>query len=218
MDAQELIDFYREESKDKASPPFVEDDLLLKFANEAQIEAVRRGRLITDSTSSFCTLSVTAGEPLIELDALVLDVVRLKRADSGYQLYPEFTAILDESCPDWENQTGQPTHYAVDYQTGCIRLYPSPVKEEDLRMTVKRLPLKDIDSTRSTPEIRKEWHQSLVHWMLYRAYSMQDSDMYDPRRSAIELSEFEKEFGKKTGGRNEEWQRGRNTINTQPIA
>ena len=73
-------------------------------------------------------------------------------------------------------------------------------------MTVSRLPAL-LEGEESIPEIREELHPALVDWMLYRVYSSQDTDLYNDAKAAIALRRFEAEFGRKTSGRNEQWQR-----------
>ena len=68
------------------------------------------------------------------------------------------------------------------------------------------------------PEIRPELHRGLVEWMLFRAYSRQDTDLYNDAKAAIALGRFEAEFGRKTSGRNEEWVRRGSDPMPGPIA
>jgi hypothetical protein len=218
MNLGELIEEYRDESHDHVTPPFVSDERLARLATQGQNEACRRGNLITDSTSDFCTLSVTAGDPLLELDPLILDVTRVRLSSTILPLPVALVNQMDEEEPGWEDHFGSPTHYIPDYQTGYIRLYPIPLQGDTARITVARLPLNPLVEDGDEPEIRLETHPALVQWMLHRAYATQDSDMFDANKSAAALVEFEKEFGKKKSARNESWQRERNTISANPIA
>lgn len=218
MNAGELIEWYREEAFDKRNPPFVKDARLLQFASEAEREACRRSHLLIDSTSSFCEISVSANEPLVELDPCIINVRRAKLSISTYSLSPVRAEEMDRVNPGWESHVGTPTTYVTDYQTNAIRLYPKQQVDCLLNITVSRLPSNDMEDNENEPEIRKEYHPALVQWMLYRAYSQQDSDMFDPNKSARALAEFEREFGKKASGRNEVWQRDRPQIDTPTIA
>lgn len=218
MNLGELIEEYRDESHDHATPPYMSDERLARFATQGQNEACRRGSLITDSTSDFCTLSVTAGDPMLELDPLILGVTRVRLSSTILPLPVALVNQMDEEEPGWEDHFGSPTNYIPDYQTGYIRLYPIPLQDDTARITVTRLPLAPLEEDGDEPEIRLETHMALVQWMLHRAYATQDTDLVDPNKSSAALVEFEKEFGKKKSARNEAWQRERNTISATPIA
>ena len=218
MNASELIASYRDESHDKATPPFVKDERLLQFANEGEREACRRAHLLIDSSADFCVVSVSANEPLVEIDPRIINIRRAKLSISAYSLTPIRAEEMDRVNPGWEKHVGTPTTYVTNYQTNAIRLYPIQQVSAELNMTVSRLPFKAMQSEEDEPEIREEYHPALVKWMLYRAYSRQDADMFDPQKAAIALADFEREFGKKASGRNARWQEDRVNIDTQTIA
>ena len=219
MNLLELIDTYRSLSRDNAQPYFVSDALATILANEAQNEACRRGDLLIDSASSMCSISVSAGDPLIKLHSSILDVRRAKLANGTAHLLPIKTADLDAFAANWESESGIPSHYVIDYQSGYIRLYPSPSADDDLQITVRRLPAESMADDADEPEIRQEAHLALVHWMMFRAYSTSDSDMYDPIKATNALREFEREFGAKRSVRNEMWSRTtHNAVDPCPIA
>lgn len=194
-------------ARDRAQPHFVSDPLAIIFANEAQNEACRRGDLLIDSASAMCSISVSAGEPLIRLHQSIIDVRRAILSRAATQLLPIETADLDMFSSAWESETGSPSRYVIDYQSGSIRLYPSPNADDVLQMTVRRLPVNGMEEDQDEPEIRQEAHFALVHWMMFRAYSTPDSDMYDATKAGNALREFEREFGSKSSSRNEAWER-----------
>lgn len=218
MNAGELIASYRDESHDKAVPPLVKNERLIQFANEGEREACRRAHLLVDSSSGFCSVSVSANEPLVDIDPLIINIRRAKLSISTYSLSPVRAEEMDRVNPGWELHVGTPTTYVTNYQTNAIRLYPKQQVAADLTMTVSRLPANSMESDDDEPEIREEYHPALVQWMLYRAYSTQDADMFDANKAARALAEFEKEFGKKASGRNERWQNDRTMIDTPTIA
>ena len=79
-------------------------------------------------------------------------------------------------------------------------------------------PLVDLVNDDDEPEIRIEAQPAIVQWMLYRAYSKQDADTFDPQKAARALAEFEREFGRKTSARNEQWMRSDHVVGADPIA
>lgn len=217
MNGGELIAAYRDEAKDHVRPYFVSDERVLQFANEAEREACRRSHLLIDSSAAFCEISVSANEPLVEIDPLIINIRRAKLSISTYSLSPVRAEEMDRVNPGWESHTGTPTTYITDYQTNAIRLHPKQQVAATLNITVSRLPAEDFDEE-SEPEIRTEYHPALVKWMLYRAYSKQDADLFDPNKAANALAEFEREFGRRSSARNERWQAERPQIDTPTIA
>lgn len=215
MTLDDLIEEYREESNDNGSPPFISDDWLTKRANQAQQEACRRSGLLIESVHAMCCASVSAGYPVVKLDPRIIDV---KKARLSLDSQPLCPASVNQLALDWENDSGIPSHYVTDYQSGSIRLYPTPIANDDLILTVSRLPLKDMESGNDKPEIREEYHPALVQWLLYRSYAKQDADIFDPAKSAKALAEFEREFGRRKSARNEQWMRERHEISAEPIA
>ncbi len=218
MALRDLIDEFRYEAADDSSPYFWPDDYLAKIASQAEREACRRGALIIDSTSQFCTLAFEAGDDVLKLDKRILEIRRARVVGTGAKLYSVTSDQLDRNNETWESETGDPYSYVSDYQTGAIRPYPVPKIAGEVRLTVRRLPLADMELDEDEPEIRPESHSALVQWMLYRAYMRQDADTFNPAKAAAALAEFTKEFGEKKSMRNEEWMRENNELDTDPLA
>ena len=72
MTLGELIALYRAQSGDTAQPYFCDDDLLTIYANEAQMEACRRGQLLLDASR----VQLQAGQELVKLAPTALHVTR----------------------------------------------------------------------------------------------------------------------------------------------
>ena len=214
----DLIDEFRFEAADDASPPFWPDEYLAKIASQAEQEACRRGALILDSSSPFCSISFGSGDNLLKLDSRILEIRRARLSVAGRRIYPITVAQLDRNNEQWESETGEPLAYVTDYQTGRVRLYPTPTTADEIQLTVRRLPLADLVADNDEPEIRPESHLGLVQWMLYRAYMRQDADTFNPTKAAAALAEFVREFGEKKSMRNEEWIREGNSLDVAPLA
>lgn len=191
---------------DSADPPFWIDAEVDEFANDAQMEAVRRGLLITDSTTAeICEIDYTT-DPVLPLDPRVI-VIRAAIVEG--QSLPLIRARLnwmEASFPGWRSHTGQfPTIYIDDWSSDNIRLYPTPTQSGTVLLTVAREPLEEMAATTDVPELPARWHRGLLQWMLYRGYSKEDSETYDPRRAAEAEGRFVAEFGEKKSARNERW-------------
>lgn len=219
MTLADLIDAFRDESFDNNRVKyFWSNATLTRFANEAENEACRRGSLLVSSSGPTCTYGVSAGQDVVLLDRSVLKIRRAKMASGGDTLASVTAAQMDLSAQSWELETGTPIALVTDYQSGAVRLYPVPTSDDTLRMTVSRLPLRPMEADDDEPEIRAEAHPALVQWMLYRAYSRQDAETFDPKKASRALLEFEREFGGKASMRNEQWVRDSHAVGADPIA
>lgn len=214
MTLEELITLYRADTLDQARSTsggdddvFCTDELLTIYANEGQDEACRRGQLLRDSSSSMCAIGFVAGAETVDLDARVIRVLRA--FVGGQPLTVISVEEMDRLYPGWQfqNRQDRPQRLVSGMTTGKLHLWPRPAEAGELRLTVQRLPLKPMRVCVDKPEIRPELHTALVHWMAYRAYGREDTDMHNDAKAAVALSKFEAEFGSKVSGRNEEWVR-----------
>lgn len=192
----------------------------IEYANDAQNEACRRARLLVDSTTpDVCSITLTDGTATYDLHDSIIFVRRARLVNSA-----DGTALtvlrrlhsddLDRQVgPGWQEEVGQPRGCVVDMDDHQLRPYPTPDTDDwEVQLTVHRTAL--IPSANETypmeqgddvPEIRARWHIGLVNWMLYRAYSKQDSQCYNPKAAAMFLADFEIEFGKKSSAIDEAW-------------
>jgi hypothetical protein len=206
MTLQDLITVFRNEADDATEPYLWSDEELIEFANDAESEACRRARLLVDSTSALTQLLV---DPL-DAGVIALDpsVVFVRRAQlmSGRPLARRTVQDMDECNPYWRNAAPSvPNTFITDFQTGSILLHPAPSAESVLLLTIVRTPLVEMKNLDDKPEIAPRWHRALRHWMLFRAYSKQDSQANDPKKAADSLALFEQEFGKKSSAIDETW-------------
>jgi hypothetical protein len=206
MTLQDLITLFRNEADDATEPYLWSDDEVTEFANDAENEACRRARLIVDSGSAVTQLLVDPIQGgLVRLDPAVIFVRRAK-IDGGRPLHRMALRDMDAHNPYWQNaQPGRPLAFIPDLDTGALQLHPAPAEEGLLRLTVIRTPLVEMKGMEDSPEIAPRFQRSLRHWMLYRAYSKQDSQANDPKKAADSLALFEQEFGKKSSAIDETW-------------
>lgn len=225
MTLEELIVLYRAQSMDQIksvgggdSDVFCSDDLLTIYANEAQVEACRRGELLRDSSSPMCSIAIAAGDEIAPLDPRIVRIIRA-RVD-GQDVAVVSGEDMDGIFPAWQDDANRnkPTHLISGMTSGAMHLWPRPKEAGTIRLTVQRLPLKPLRNDNDKPEIRPELHPGLVDWMLYRAYSREDTDLHNDTKAALALARFEAEFGRKTSGRNEQWVRNGVPAGPGPIA
>lgn len=204
MKASKLIEVFRQDILDTAKPYLVSDDVALFYLNEAQIEAARRARLITDSTSPVATASVSAGDPDVKIDPRIVSIRRIRLLSQPEQLRKAQAREMDNFNPGWDSSTSQstPCFAVLGYETNKIRLHPVPAVGDELQMTVVREPMNAMEIN-SEPEIAPRWHLSLIEWMKFRAYIKDDTELYDEKKAARALGLFEQEFGPKRSASDE---------------
>lgn len=214
MTLQELINSYRAQSGDVPKRQWCEDAILTLYANEAQTEACRRGLLLVQSS----TVQLRAGDESVELAAHVL---RLTRANVlGTPVGTMAAEDMDANHPGWQDDQvqGAPRVLVTGMDTGALYLWPRPDRAYNLRMTAQCLPQAKLAAMTDVPEIREELHFALVDWMLFRAYSHEDSQLFNANKAQEHEAKFIAEFGRKNSGRNEEWQRSGVTLMPGPIS
>lgn len=205
MNLEALILAARQESQDLELPYLWSDEEWTRYANDAEREACRRARLIVDaSTPAVCNLSLTTSAT-VPLDDRVIFIRRAKLSTVASPLRRLSYRDLDRAQPGWQDETGEPVGYVPDMDTGVFRPYPTPTVAATVNMTVVRLPLADMAVDADTPKIPSRFHESLVFWMLYRAYSKQDAETQDKQKAGDNLVLFEQEFGKKSAAIDELW-------------
>lgn len=187
-----------------------------RFANEAQVEACRRGRLLVDSsTPEICHYSIMADNPVIVLDSRVLFIRRARLVTAATRLLGIRTELLDRAGTMWEDDIGDVSHVVINWQSGALRLYPIPQDDDELRLTVVRMPLAPMVDEEDTPEINSRFHEGLIHWMKYRAYNQQDTDLEKTPRAMKFLGLFEEEFGNKSSAKDEIWLGEKHTLDAE---
>lgn len=187
-----------DELDDEAEPYLWSDSALLRYAVEAEQQAARRARLFVDSTTSaVCSIAVTGGSPLIVLDTRVIRVNRARWNTEPYPLCLRMLRDMDREAPGWQEETSTvPTHAVVDFQSGRLRLYPSPSVNGTVLLTAVRMPLLVPNDIDDALEIGDEHAAHLRHWIAYRAFSKRDNETYRPEAAADHLALFEREFGR----------------------
>lgn len=207
MQLLSLIELFRSEVDDQTEPYLWSDEDALDYANDAQDEACRRARLLVDSTTTeICHLEVLAADGgIVNLDPRTLFVRRARFANS-LPLRRMNMQDMESYNARWEDVAANtPSYFITDYQTGALRLWPAPLVDDTLMLTVVRLPLLEMNDEQDSPEIAPRFHRSLRFWMMFRAYSKQDSQANDPKKAADALTLFEQEFGKKSSALDETW-------------
>lgn len=203
------------EKRGDAEAMLISSSEWVRFANEGERQACRRAHLLVDSTTAdFCRATVTAGNPVIPISNKILRVRRVVRVSDGQTLEKTRVDLLDSQFQGWETETGEIDCYTEDYQSNTIRLYRVPSVNDELRMTVVRIPAADMANVLTdAPEINPSYHEGIVKWMLWRAYSKRDVDIEaDWPRARENLAAFTQEFGEAISAKDDNWIRTKQGI------
>lgn len=209
MNLQKLRDMFRKSIRDTKKPYMVSDAEADEFANDAQVEASRRARLIVDSTTpNVAVVSVVAGDPLVTFDSRLISIRRARLATVGRPLVKKTVRQMDEEHPGWDKSTFQstPSILVMDYESSNGYLYPIPNASTDLMMTVVREPLDEMLNDDDEPELPPRIHGALVQWMKKRAYELPDSDLFNADFAKAAEEEFTREFGTPSPAVSERWE------------
>lgn len=203
MNATELLQQARQEGHDEVTPYMWSDALLIRLFNEAVDEACRRKDLLFDDVSvGVCQIDIS--EALgghYWLDESVRTIVK---AYIDYGDYKKNLTIVsrpevDQLSPDWRDlEAGEPDFLVQD--EGRIQLIPAPLDTATLRLEVWRVPmspelLEATPAIAGTPYIASIHHRYLYHWVLAKAYMIDDLDSFNPEKAARHDQAFIDYFG-----------------------
>lgn len=202
MRAKDLIDLFRAELADTAEPYLWEAKELVHYLNLAVQEACERALLIEDrSTASVCQFQTVLGVDTYELHESLIKIKRITMA--GRLLEETSVDALDTQFRNWEQQTGQPRYYIYEGAQGAgkpkVRLVPTPSAQVPVQMTVYRGALRPIceGTLNAEPEIPRNLHDGLKHWVYRCALMKNDADTQDSMSASGHEAIFTGIFGAK---------------------
>lgn len=182
MDSLGLIAAFREDVDDNASPQLWSDAAIAEYGDDAQKMFCRLTNGISDSTSDLCTIDVELGEAWADLDKRILKIRRAQRTSDSRQITILNVEDLDEKGVRLDSRQGRVTTMVIGMDENKVRWHAVPDSADTVTMTVFRLPLTTIVSTRKIAiEIAEQHHRALLLWMKYLAYSRQDADTSNAR-------------------------------------
>lgn len=173
------------------------------FANQAQMEAARRAKLLIDSTTpAICQIAYTTS-PILAVDPRVIHIREAIIDGETLDLTP---IKLQQMIPGWrQSAVDTPRYYISDYGSNQIRLWPPPRAAGTLLLSVHREPLVPMAAVTDVPEIPARSHFHLISWMRVLAQSDEDSESYAPDEAKRENAKFIAEFGYPVSSKNEMW-------------
>jgi hypothetical protein len=108
---------------------------------------------------------------------------------------------LDATNVPWRGIDGAPSGFAV--RRGKLYTNYVPTAADTLTLGVYRMPLaaERMDDEADEPVIPAQFHEQLIHWALYRAFSRPDSELNSAENAAARNALFEAAFGRSSSAR-----------------
>lgn len=187
MTLRELITLSRNRLDDARPPYLWSDDELTQIINERQNELCEKCGILRDATTTaICQISVLNGTSSYTLDNRIIKILSAKLGTTYTLMEPITRDWLDVEYPGWDDDTGTPTKFILDY-IGKIRLYPIPTANATLYLSVTRYPLTQLSTSLDTasPEIPWQYHTKLLEGIMSSAYTKDDSETLDFKRSQM---------------------------------
>lgn len=151
---------------------------------------------MTAAVATASTVTLARGD--VALSELVLDVLRARLDGQVQSLNIASVEQMDLDSPGWESQAyGLPTCLVTERtgQSLTARLWPIPVTSGTLLLTVNRLPLTNLTTDASSPEIPTQYHMRLIDWMVRQALLKPDAETFDADGAARAEKRFIDSFG-----------------------
>ena len=198
MTLADLIRRFRTLAGDTKAPQFWKDADITDWLNDAQVQACVRGRLLLeDANPAMCVIDIEADRHTYPLHEKLYELVRLDYKATGESCSTPIKVVsrewLDDKQPHWR-EIHRPTRYAIQGETS-IRLVSTPLTAGVLTIEAYRLPVKAMSAPGHEPEIHEASHEHLIQWALHKAFSVPDSEAFDPQRSGLAERAFTAYFG-----------------------
>jgi len=194
----ELIAQYRILADDQAQGHLVSDAQLGYWFDEAQRQACMRARLIFEADDpSVCELVLSSATRSYALHEAVLEIERLFYVNSsGHKSRMGLVTRqwLERNYPHWMDDEVYPPRLAVQSDR-ALTVIGGLASGDVLRLECLRLPLDSLQNMADIPEIHAAHHPALVDWVLYRVYSIADTEKLNAIRGMDALARFTRHFG-----------------------
>ena len=197
MTLQDLIRRFRVLARDAVLPYLWSDEDVTDWLNDAQRQACIRGRLIRESNDdAVCRIDMTPGQQSYDLHPLAYEIISAwLHPVSGRPCLLELHSRewLDRNHPGWRSH--KHNAWALVQDDTSITLAGRINAGDVLRLECYKLP-EDMElSSWSEPEIHMAHHEHLIQWALHKAFSVVDTEVFDPERAERAALEFTRYFG-----------------------
>ena len=183
----DLIKAFREDEKDSVGPEFFWTDLqLVRFANQALAAFAENTLSIIDDGIE---VDFSAGSDALPYPDYIIDVVdaQLVMGDKDWPLDVKAPVDVPRSRMP---KNGRPSLLVVNGATNSMRLAATPQQDGLVRLTVIRRQKDELRKDSRLTDVNRAHRETLLLYIKHRAYTVNDSEMFDPAKAAGYLSEF----------------------------
>lgn len=180
-----LIAAFREEERDTVQPYFWSNTLLVRYVNEALSRYAQLTMSFRDSDGPLSQIEFSAGDIELPFDSRILTIVRAQVGERELE--------VRNTVPP-STSAGNPAALFVNLASRWMRIYPTPVDDGTLNLTVVRYPLAILTEESEIPDVPLESQHVLLYWVKSRAYQTSDSEVY----SADKAKFFDDAFSQET--------------------
>lgn len=124
MLGREIITMSRDFLDDNALPQLWKDIELVRYLNRVNNRFCVRTRILSDFTSSFCTVEIPCNTTVIPLDSRIIGIKDAKIDAESISLDSETEANIVKLTYDWKNATGTPRYFISNVEQNNMFLYP----------------------------------------------------------------------------------------------
>jgi len=188
MTPAELLALLRFEVSDEEADYLWSSVNLFGYIDEAQKQFCRQTHGIEDSRSF--KLTVSAAKVWYDLDPAILQVRSAWDATTGAPVLVMAVERMPTYGYRFDGSTGTPKALITGMEKRTLRLYPVPTASATINLSTFRLPETITSTGTGEFEIDEQHHRHLLLWVKHRCYGVQDSEVYDKKKS----SEFKQQF------------------------
>jgi hypothetical protein len=190
MKAGEIVDLFRIEMHDTATPPMFADEQLFIYLNDAQNEFARETGGIPDASTFL--LDAKVGDTSFKYDPRILKIRGAYRVSDGHEVLPFDYEEMRKRGLRFEGAEGPVYAFVIGMDDTSARWLKTVSVADTVQLIVDRMPLKDItiDSPEESPEIDPRHHMHLVKHMMALAYGNQDAEVFNKSKAIEKHAEF----------------------------
>lgn len=200
MNLTDLIRRFRALSNDRAQPFFWSNADLVDWLNDAIEQACIRGRLLReDALADVTRIELVPLTHTYALHESLYEIIDLRVVPGAGGCTRPLRLVsrewLDAERPGWRDEQ-RPACWAIQDDIS-LRVVGTIEAGDVLALEGYRLPLEllKVDAMDGEPEIHRAHHEHLIQWALHKAFSIPDSEFFDPQRSALSERAFTAYFG-----------------------
>ena len=185
MNTTELLAVFREEVVDLEAPYLWSDPLVYRYIDDAQKQFCRETYGIADARR-FKINVLADGTEWYKTDARILKIRAATDSLTGSDVPMIPVEKMTAHGLSFDGKPGPLRALITGLEKNVIRVVPKPNLASTVELRVFRLPSEAIAG--SDFEIDAQHVLPLLFWVKHKAYGVQDSEMYDPKAEAKNLS------------------------------